>query len=54
VIQKKVRQKKEELRHEVITASAAVNLSQSKEVERTKTGKKRTLEKGGCNKQKTN
>src|SRR4030095_8813048 len=50
--EKKVREKKGELRCEVMTASLAVNLSQSKEVERTKTRKERAAEKRGCKKQK--
>jgi hypothetical protein len=39
--------KREELRREVMTVLLAMNLSQSKEGERTKTGKKRTPEKRG-------
>jgi hypothetical protein len=35
-----------------MSASLAVNLSQSKDVDRTKTGKKRPPEKRGCKKQK--
>jgi hypothetical protein len=45
--EKKVSGKKEELRREVIPALLAMNLSQGKEVQRTKEGKKRTLEKRG-------
>src|SRR4029077_6391742 len=40
--EKKVRRTSEELRREVTTALLAIKLSQTKEVERMKTGKRRT------------
>ena len=44
--EKKVRRRREELRREVTIALVAIKLSRTKEVERTKTRKKRTTEKG--------
>ena len=46
--EKKVKGNKEDLRREVMTALLVMNLSQSKEVKRTKPVKKRTTEKHGA------
>ena len=46
--EKKVKGEKEDLRREVMTGLLVMNLSQSKEVKRTKPVKKRTAEKHGA------